>query len=151
MRVWETATGKELGRFAGKRTWVWAVAFSPDGHSVIFGTGTHNRDEQDLPVDCQARLWDVNTSREIRQFVGHEREVCNVAFAPDGRQVISSAPDGSVRWWDIATGKELRRFQADPSDTARCLAFSADGRRVLVGYSKGTLRVLQSPPDVRER
>jgi WD40 repeat protein len=151
MRVWETATGKELARFAGKMTWVWAVAFSQDGRFAIFGSGTHNRDEQDLPMDCLVRLWDVTSSREIRQFVGHEREVSCVAFAPKGRQAISSGPDGSVRWWDVTTGKELRRFQADPSDTARCLAFSADGRHVIVGYSKGTLRLLQSPPDSRDR
>ena len=57
------------------------AAFSPDGSQVISCSN-----------DRTVRLWDVKTGAELRQFTGHENEVRCVAFAPDGRRVLSGRP-----------------------------------------------------------
>jgi eukaryotic-like serine/threonine-protein kinase len=39
---------------------------------------------------------------------GHENVVWLSFFSPDGKRVLSSSADGTVRFWDRATGQELR-------------------------------------------
>src|SRR5262245_60176420 len=46
-----------------------------------------------------------------RVFTGHDDQATYALFSPDGRRVLSSSDDRSVRLWDVATGKEIRRFE----------------------------------------
>ena len=47
-RLWDAATGRPLGPALTHQGRVWAVAFSPDGKTVLTGSD-----------DGRARLWDV--------------------------------------------------------------------------------------------
>jgi hypothetical protein len=44
----------------------------------------------------------------MRTLKGHEGEVSRVVFTPDGRFLLSSGRDRTVRIWDLRRGKELR-------------------------------------------
>ena len=114
---------------AGPAIWVWAVAFSPDGRYVLSGG-----------YEKVARLWDVETQREIRRFEGHDSYVFAVAFSPDGTSVLTGSRDGTARLWNVETGEELRRFDAD-SDAVKSVAFSPDGKLVLGGCLDGLVRL----------
>ncbi len=37
-RLWDASTGKPIGPPLEHREWVWGVAFSPDGKTVITGS-----------------------------------------------------------------------------------------------------------------
>ena len=37
---------------------------------------------------------------------GHEGTITSVAYAPDGRTLISMAEDHTVRWWDTSIGRQ---------------------------------------------
>ena len=107
-----------------------AVAFSPEGRSVVSGG-----DKPESDRDYTLKLWNVFTGELVRTFEGQRNDVMSVAFSPDGRTVLSGGIDesgNSLKLWDVATGRLLRTFKSRSSDL-RSVAFSPDGRTVLSG------------------
>lgn len=82
--------------------------------------------------DNHVRVWDVDTGAELRKFEGHTARVTGVAFAPDGRTLVSGSHDGTVRIWDVEHGVQLRVL-ATPGDEVTSLALAADGRVMIAG------------------
>ena len=60
-RLWEVASGKEIGVLKGHDGGVWSAAFSPDGRQVVTASG-----------DKTARLWEVASGKEIGVLKGHD-------------------------------------------------------------------------------
>jgi RNA polymerase sigma factor (sigma-70 family) len=86
-----------------------------------------------LPAGAIARLGTVR----LRQ--GHN--IQTVAFAPDGKSVVSSGGDHLVRQWDVATGRQVGSFgQHDDRNKAfaatrwmHSVTFSPDGKTLATG------------------
>jgi len=74
--------------------------------------------------------------REFARFSGHEDGVWSVAFAPDGKTLLSGGKDRTLRLWDVATGQLERTVAVTPHE-ARCVAFSSDGRLGLAATGIG--------------
>jgi WD40 repeat protein/Tfp pilus assembly protein PilF len=118
-----------------------AVALSPDGRFALTcscGPWVKNRYEAGSNFDLC--LWDVDTGKQVRRLAGHTANVFSVAFAPDGKTVLSGSADKTARVWEVATGRELRRFKGHEGDVY-CVVYSADGRRGLSGSEDGTARL----------
>jgi len=99
--LWEVATGKALGHFAGHSGRVASVAFSPDGKYIVSGGW-----------DNTAKLWNAvpdekKPGAEIRTFRGHSDRILSAKISPDGKYLITGSADATTKIWDIASGKEL--------------------------------------------
>ncbi|MGE5465209.1 MAG: BTAD domain-containing putative transcriptional regulator, partial [Syntrophothermus sp.] len=105
------------------------LVLSPDGKYVL--TGGH---------DKTARMWDIQTGQQVRQFIGHTDVVPSVAFSPDGKYVLTASWDNTVRLWDASTGKELHQFLGH-TDSVEIAAFSPDGKSILTGGYDKTARL----------
>jgi WD40 repeat protein len=101
LRVWDVGTGKEVNCFRGL-TITNRVAFCPGGRWVLSAAGWEGGDaKKPTPLDPSVRLWEVHTGREVHSFVGHTRNVNDVAISADGRYALTASKDGSVRLWRL--------------------------------------------------
>jgi hypothetical protein len=123
------AIAQEVKRLDGHTGPVYAVAVSPDGHTVISAS-----------ADGSLRLWNAKTGKELKRLDGHSGRVWTVAFAPDGRRVASGGFDKTIRLWDVTTGREIRRFIGH-TDYVRSVTFSHDGHLLLSGGDDRSVRL----------
>ena len=117
---------------------VGTVAFTPDGKALAAGG----------EYDNVIRLWDVQTGKPFRKFVGHTGPVGVIAFSADGQWLASTGVwERAIRLWDVATGKERCQF-AGHQEWVRSLAFAPDGKRLATSSADGTVLVWEMPAAV---
>jgi len=72
--------------------------------------------------------------------IGHSGEISAVAFAPDGRRIVTGGRDHTLKLWDIASGREVRAFRGHCASVV-AVAFSPDGRTIASTSDDRTLRL----------
>jgi WD40 repeat protein len=107
---------------------VYSARFSPDGRSIVTAG-----------ADKTARIWDVESGREIVSLRGHTDRVVTAAFAPDGKTVASAGADRQVRIWDAENGEASATLEGHQAAITG-LAFMPDGRLASAGLD-GVARI----------
>jgi WD40 repeat protein len=74
--------------------------------------------------------------RELRRLEGHDDGIWSVAFAPDGKTLLSGGKDRTLRLWDVDSGQLVRTLAFTPHE-ARSVAFSLDGNLALAATGIG--------------
>jgi WD40 repeat protein len=111
------------------------IALSPSGDKLYF------------VADTAVIIWDTSTGKELRPAGGHLATIWSVAFAPDGKKLLTSSADGTVRLWDCRTQEQLREFASrgpangglyggEPFNQLPYVqaGFSSDGQRVVTAW-----------------
>lgn len=95
-----------------------------------------------VPTPAPAAINSENADQVIalRELVGHEGDVTDVAFSPDGRLVASSSMDGTIRVWQVGSG-ELLLSIGEHGDHVLSLDFSPDGAFIASGSDDRSLRI----------
>lgn len=132
IKIWELESGWEL-TIDGHKKAVWAIAFSPDGHTLA--SGSHDR---------TVKLWQVETNKLISTFERHSNAVYSVAFSPDGQKIASGSYDRQIRLWQVETEKLLETF-AGHGKAVWSLEFTPDGQKLVSGSADETLKVWSVP------
>ncbi len=110
-----------------------AVDWSPDGSVFV----TEGPEESGL-VDIR----DAETGETVLAFPGHEIDVNDVAFSPDGTQLATTGDDGALRVWDVATGEEVAAFKYPDEGAVWGPSFSGDGSVLAASWiDQGIVRV----------
>ncbi|XP_058068538.1 U3 small nucleolar RNA-associated protein 21 homolog isoform X2 [Magnolia sinica] len=76
--------------------------------------------------DMILRLFDVVALRMVRKFEGHTDRVTDLCFSEDGKWLLSSSMDGSLRIWDVIFARQIDAMHVDVSITALSLSPNMD-------------------------
>lgn len=117
---------------------VLGVAFSSDGASV-FSCGHDGKVRLTAGPGPDGESVG-NTATKLREFVGHSGTVTGLAVTTDGKFLVTSGDDKTVRVWDVTAGKQLRSFQGHMTK-ATAVAVRGDGKQVASGSEDGAVRV----------
>jgi WD40 repeat protein len=133
VKLWDVASGQRRDTLVDSTKALHAVAWSPDGKFVTAGG-----------VDNRIRAWEVSAeAREgtnpIRFSVfAHEGTILALRFSADGKLMLSSADDRTVK---ISNGADFAQkvvLEAQP-DWPAAVAFAQDDKLVAVGRLDGSL------------
>jgi WD40 repeat protein len=150
IRFWDVATGKQL-RQINHSNGIGTIALSPDGKllaSLDVTKTSSGGGSTSWEPDNRIRLWDVDMAKELRQLKIPVKEIepgirggFVMAFAPDGKAIVTGEMGGVVRIWDLATGRERRRF-TEFVGTVSAFAFAPDGKSLAVVDGQGSVRLI---------
>jgi RNA polymerase sigma factor (sigma-70 family) len=92
------------------------------------------------PKEAPVSVASAQQTGELRCLKGHTGRINRLEFSPDGRWLLTSGMDATIRLWDLQTGQEKRRFEGH-GDRVDGINFSADGRRFLSASWDWTIRL----------
>nr|GMD62614.1 U3 small nucleolar RNA-associated protein 21 homolog [Ipomoea batatas] len=76
--------------------------------------------------DLVIRLFDVIALRMVRKFEGHTDRITDMCFSEDGKWLLTSSMDGTLRIWDVILARQIDAIQVDISITALSLSPNMD-------------------------
>jgi len=171
-RLWNYETGEILKTFAPGDSGASALAFTPDGKSLVLGTEKGVLRLMDVvswtatrTIDLDAPIRSVAASME-RTVVGYSDgtvamlsfgdqdsvpqakkqsgAINSLAFSPNGGRFASASADHSVKIWDAASLKVLYSLQGHGAPVV-AVAFRPDGQQIVSMDTEGVVRFWTTP------
>jgi len=169
VRQWKR-DGDVLKEFTGHNGWIWALAVSNDGRSMLAGgenatlklwdvaanssrflpghsnvvTGVQFFDNDTRAIstswDMTVRLWDLQTQQCTKVLTGHSAPVWDVAVTPDNSRAVTCGADRTIRVWDLVKQEPLRTIHGH-NGLISFVDVSRDGKRIVSGSEDGSVRV----------
>ncbi len=159
--VWNLETGKIERTFKCPIDLV-AVAITSDGKWVISNSGKYIDERKYLPRAVSASdtdilrrnliIWNLATGKKQilkvenlkiknrRVFIERSNLVKAVAVTPNGKRVIYSSSDKTLKVWNLETGEELFALTGH-TDSVNAVALNSNGKWVISGSSDKTLKI----------
>ncbi|VUC34974.1 unnamed protein product [Clonostachys rosea] len=159
IHIWSVQTGQLLDQLSGHEGPVSALAFAPNGSSLVSGSW-----------DRTARIWSIFNRTQTSEPLQLQADVLDVAIRPDSLQLAVSTLDGQLTFWSLSDAEQVagmdgrrdasggrkvsdRRTAANVSGTKsfNTIDYSTDGSCLIAGgnskyiclYSVSTMVLLK--------
>ena len=129
VKIWDIASGQRLYTLGDATDGLTSIAYSPSGKQIAA-----------VGYDKTIYVWEVDPTEGhlLRSLIADEDSILALAWTPDGKMLITSSSDGSIRFRDAATLDPIGVIDHQP-DWVEALAISPDGTRLAAGRFNGTL------------
>jgi len=105
------------------------LALSPDGKTLAVANSKGT-----ITLWNTADLNSEAVAKPRTELVGHKNSVFGLGFSSDGKQMVSTSRDNTIRLWDVQLGKDLGVLGEHPV-TPYNATFSPDSKKVVsVGW-----------------
>jgi len=128
IRIWVTATGKELAPIHDPEANASCLAISPDGK--FFAQGKNNG---------QIKIYAVSNGAHLSTLECGQKEIRAIVFSPDGKLLVAATFDGTASVWAVPTWEQQVVFKA--SRSINTIAFTPDSKQFLTGGFEGLVKV----------
>lgn len=131
--LWDLTNGLETWRTNFENKPIVSIRFRP--HSNQFAVGTWN---------FKIGIWDAGTKEQVQAFDFDDSPIYSaideVAFSPDGKDIVAACKSGSPRVWSLETSK-LRLELHGHRSQVHTVAYSADGQNIYTAGAEGVIIV----------
>ena len=124
-RIWELPSLRLRAVLSDHDDDVDMAVFSPDNRSVAT-----------CALDRAVRIFDLQ-GRCLGTFLGHTGNIISLLWSLDGKQLVSSSVDGTVRTWDVEQGIQALCYDLDGVRTDT-IVMDEQGR-IIAGDDQGRL------------
>lgn len=137
----------EAGRvFFAEKQGVTAATFSPDGKTLAVGAANGAITLFEVTTGRKAvgiKVADDTSANANALSLGNAtgRGVSALRYAANGKTIYAAQKSGLLQASDTTTGKPVKLFAEENTPAALSLALSPDGKRAVVGYADGSVRV----------
>jgi WD40 repeat protein len=129
-------TNRWTAKTSSKNSDFQTVAISPDGKLLVSAEGLGN---------TLMRFWDLATGEEIgAPIAAHEDWIGALRFLPDGRTLVSTGGDHTIRLWDVSDPRNVRakgRPLLGQESGVNSVTGLPDGRSLISGANDGSVCV----------
>lgn len=131
VKIWDVATGQRLYTLSDASDGLTSLAYSPSGDQIAAAG-----------YDKTIYIWRLgdNDGHLIQSLIADEDSILALVWSPDGKTIITSSADGSIRFRDAATLNPVSVIDHQP-DWVEALGISRDGKWLAAGRYNGTLSV----------
>jgi WD40 repeat protein len=121
LRIWETDGYRQVHLIQETDVDFYGVAWSPDSKTIAAAGGDPFHGGR-----TSIRLFDAQSGELKQRLEGHKQPAYALAFAPDGRKLVSVGSQ-QVITWSLPAGQKLTEWTLG---STAALAFSADRKRL---------------------
>ena len=134
-RVWGAATGELRLELDEPPRSVTCAALSPDGTRIALGLAAG--------AFGLVKVFDARTGAPVRHWRAPRFASAQLAYSPDGKQILGGGIDYAARLWDAETGATVLTVKGVVDHSCN-IAFSPDGTRFVTGRGNMTAQVIDA-------
>jgi len=117
IKIWDAITGELIRNIPQANAT--NISFSPDGNRI--GSTNLNNETRNI-----VRIWSITNGNELMTLIGHSDGVRSLTYSPDGRQIMTSSYDGTIKIWNAGNGQVIRTI--DSGIRFESAVYSPNGR-----------------------